>query len=52
MPASRTAVGEIVPISTVSGKYACSSIGASTLPPDAGRSYPVKGEDFGTVGIH
>ncbi len=35
------------PISTVSGKYACSSIGASTLPPDAGRSYPVKGEDFG-----
>ena len=35
------------PIATVNGKYACSSIGASTLPPDAGRHYPVGGEDFG-----
>lgn len=35
------------PIATVSGKYACSPIGASTMPPDAGRSYPVGGEDFG-----
>ena len=35
------------PIATVSGRYACSPIGASTMPPDAGRSYPVGGEDFG-----
>lgn len=35
------------PIPTVKGKFACSSIGASTLPPDAGRHYPVGGEDFG-----
>lgn len=35
------------PIATVNGKYACSPIGASTMPPDAGRGYPVGGEDFG-----
>ena len=35
------------PTPTVSGKYACSPIGATTLPPDAGRAFPVKGEDFG-----
>ena len=35
------------PTPTVNGKYACSPIGASTLPPDAGRAYPVGGEDFG-----
>jgi len=34
------------PISTVNGKFACSTIGASSLPPDAGRHFPVKGEDF------
>jgi conjugal transfer pilus assembly protein TraU len=35
------------PTPTVSGKFACSTIGASTLPPDAGRAFPVGGEDFG-----
>lgn len=35
------------PIATVSGRYACSSIGASSFPPDAGRAYPAGGEDMG-----
>ena len=35
------------PIPTVSGKAACSPIGASDMPPQAGRSFPVKGEDMG-----
>lgn len=35
------------PVATVSGRYACSTIGASTMPPDAGRAYPVRGEDMG-----
>lgn len=35
------------PIPTVSGRWACSALGASTMPPDAGRSFPVKGEDMG-----
>lgn len=35
------------PIATVSGKAACSPIGASDMPPQAGRSFPVKGEDMG-----
>ena len=35
------------PIPMVSGKMACSPLGASTMPPQAGRSFPVKGEDMG-----
>ena len=35
------------PIPTVSGRFACSAIGASTMPPDAGRAYPAAGEDMG-----
>lgn len=35
------------PIPTVVGRYACSAIGASTMPPDAGRAYPAGGEDMG-----
>jgi len=35
------------PIPTVSGRFACSAIGASTMPPDAGRAYPAGGEDMG-----
>jgi conjugal transfer pilus assembly protein TraU len=35
------------PTPTVSGRYACSTIGASSLPPDSGRHYPVGGEDMG-----
>jgi conjugal transfer pilus assembly protein TraU len=35
------------PIPTVSGRYACSSIGASSMPPGAGRAYPAGGEDMG-----
>ena len=35
------------PTTTVSGRYACSPIGASTMPPDAGRAYPAAGEDMG-----
>ena len=35
------------PIPTVSGKMGCSPIGASTLPPQTGRAYPVQGEDMG-----
>ncbi len=35
------------PIPTVSGRFACSTIGASTMPPDAGRAYPAAGEDMG-----
>ncbi|WP_174279623.1 conjugal transfer pilus assembly protein TraU, partial [Sphingomonas bacterium] len=38
------------PIPTVSGNAACSPLGASTMPPQAGRSYPVKGEDMGYLG--
>ena len=35
------------PIPTVSGRFACSAIGASTMPPDAGRAFPAGGEDMG-----
>ena len=35
------------PIPTVSGRHACQTIGASTMPPDAGRAFPVNGEDMG-----
>ena len=35
------------PMPTVKGRHAASPIGASTLPPDAGRHYPVGGEDMG-----
>ncbi len=35
------------PTPTVSGNAACAPLGASTMPPQAGRSYPVKGEDMG-----
>ncbi|MBB6193242.1 hypothetical protein FHS51_003498 [Sphingobium wenxiniae] len=35
------------PIPTVNGRFACSAIGASTMPPDAGRAYPAGGEDMG-----
>tara|TARA_R110001606_G_scaffold233942_1_gene381547 strand:- start:47523 stop:48578 length:1056 start_codon:yes stop_codon:yes gene_type:complete len=35
------------PISTTKGRFACSTIGATTMMPTAGRAYPVKGEDMG-----
>jgi conjugal transfer pilus assembly protein TraU len=35
------------PIPTVSGRFACSAIGASTMPPEAGRAFPAGGEDMG-----
>ena len=35
------------PISTVKGRYACAPIGATTIIPHTGKSFPVKGEDFG-----
>ena len=35
------------PISTTSGRYACAPIGAATIIPHTGKSFPVKGEDFG-----
>src|SRR3546814_13755544 len=33
------------PIPPVNGRFACSAIGASTMPPDAGRAYPAGGEE-------
>ncbi|AKM12207.1 conjugal transfer pilus assembly protein TraU [Croceicoccus naphthovorans] len=35
------------PIPTVKGRYACAPIGATTIIPHTGKSFPVKGEDFG-----
>ncbi len=35
------------PIPTVSGRFACSAIGASTMPLDAGRAYPAGGRGHG-----
>ena len=35
------------PISTVKGRYACAPVGATTIIPQTGKGYPVKGEDFG-----
>ena len=35
------------PVSTVKGRYACAPIGATTIIPHTGKSFPVKGEDFG-----
>ena len=35
------------PISTGKGRYACAPIGATTIIPHTGKSFPVKGEDFG-----
>src|SRR3546814_6570989 len=31
------------PIPTVNGRFACSAIGASTMPPDPGPAYPPRG---------
>ena len=44
---SQYRVQMVNPVPTVKGRYACSPVGASTMHPDTGRSYPVKGEDFG-----
>ena len=38
---------QVNPTAMVSGREACSPIGATTLLPKAGQVYPVKGEDVG-----
>lgn len=35
------------PTATVKGRYACAPLGTTTINPQTGKSYPVKGEDFG-----
>ena len=47
MKKSQYRLQQVNPIPMVSGREACSPIGASTLLPKAGRVYPVKGEDVG-----
>ncbi|WP_052208901.1 conjugal transfer pilus assembly protein TraU [Croceibacterium mercuriale] len=44
---SQYRIQQVNPTPMVNGRESCSPIGASTLPPNAAQTFPVKGEDIG-----